>query len=93
MGRTLVLASLVFALVLPGVAAAAGRMASGQAQPIVAVPSTVQIEPAVAPTAPGPVVFVGLHLRNIYDLSLVDQSFLAEGWYWFEWGGRCAGDS
>ena len=50
------------------------------------VTSLVQREPAVPLDAPGAVVQVGLHVRNIYDLSLVDQSFLAEGWYWYEWG-------
>ena len=48
--------------------------------------SSVMILPAVAADAPGPVVHVGLHIRNIYSLSLLDQSFLAEGWYWLEWG-------
>jgi hypothetical protein len=48
--------------------------------------SNVVVMPAVPSTAPGSVVRVGLHVRNIYSLSLVDQSFLAEGWYWLEWG-------
>lgn len=48
--------------------------------------SSVVILPAEPSDAPGPVVGVGLHVRNIYALSLVDQSFLAEGWYWLEWG-------
>ncbi len=39
--------------------------------------SNVVVMPAVPSTAPGSVVRVGLHVRNIYSLSLVDQSFLA----------------
>ena len=42
--------------------------------------------PAEPADSPGYVVGVGMHVRNIYDLSLVDQSFLAEGWYWYDWG-------
>ncbi len=42
--------------------------------------------PAEPVNSGGYVVGVGLHVRNMYDLSLVDQSFLAEGWYWYEWG-------
>ncbi|WP_254994742.1 hypothetical protein [Cyanobium sp. Aljojuca 7D2] len=29
---------------------------------------------------------VGIQVRNLYDLSLANQSFLAEGWYWLNWG-------
>jgi hypothetical protein len=84
--RPLALALLLLALALPGFAAAAGRVHAAQGNLLASVPSTVRIDPAVDAAAPGPVVRVGLHVRNIYDLSLVNQSFLAEGWYWFEWG-------
>ena len=50
------------------------------------VASSVRIEPAVPVGSAGLVVDVGMHVRNLYDLSLVDQSFLAEGWYWYQWG-------
>lgn len=30
-------------------------------------------------------VNVGIQLKNIQDLSLASQSFLAEGWYWLNW--------
>jgi hypothetical protein len=36
--------------------------------------------PAVAD--PPLTVQVGMHVRNIYGLSLADQTFKAEGWYW-----------
>jgi hypothetical protein len=29
-------------------------------------------------------VSVGMHVRNIYSLSLQDQTFKAEGWYWLK---------
>jgi hypothetical protein len=28
---------------------------------------------------------VGLHVENIYNLSLKDKLFFAEGWYWLKW--------
>lgn len=45
---------------------------------------TVELPPDAKPD--GMVVNVGLQVKNIYDLSLADQSFLAEGWYWLNWG-------
>ena len=50
------------------------------------LPSTTKVLPAEPADAGGYVVGVGMHIRNMYDLSLVDQSFLAEGWYWYDWG-------
>jgi len=50
------------------------------------VPASVLVEPGGAMDAKQPAVGVGMHVRNIYELSLVDQSFMAEGWYWLEWG-------
>ena len=51
-----------------------------------AVPSSTRVLPAEPADSGGYVVGVGMHVRNMYDLSLVDQSFLAEGWYWYDWG-------
>lgn len=51
-----------------------------------AVPASVQEKPDRGVDTKRPAVGVGMHIRNIYGLSLVDQSFLAEGWYWLEWG-------
>ena len=50
------------------------------------IPSSVRIESAAAADSSGLVIQAGLHVRNIYDLALADQSFLAEGWYWYQWG-------
>jgi hypothetical protein len=36
---------------------------------------------AAAPSDPL-TISVGMHVRNIYGLSLADQAFKAEGWYW-----------
>lgn len=45
---------------------------------------TIQLAADAKPE--GMVVDVGLQVKNIYDLSLATQSFLAEGWYWLNWG-------
>jgi hypothetical protein len=29
---------------------------------------------------------LGLHVKNLYGMNLSDQSFLADGWFWLEWG-------
>jgi hypothetical protein len=29
---------------------------------------------------------LGLHVKNLYGLNLSDQSFLADGWFWLQWG-------
>jgi len=46
--------------------------------------TTVQLAPDAKPE--GLEVTVGIQVKNIYDLSLATQSFLAEGWYWLNWG-------
>lgn len=33
-----------------------------------------------------PTIRVGLQIKNIYDLSLANQTFMADGWYWLAWG-------
>lgn len=30
-------------------------------------------------------IYAGLHIENMYDLSLKDRVFMAEGWYWLKW--------
>jgi hypothetical protein len=30
-------------------------------------------------------IYAGLHIENIYDLSLKERVFMAEGWYWLKW--------
>lgn len=30
-------------------------------------------------------IFAGLYVENIYNLSIKDRSFMAEGWYWLRW--------
>jgi hypothetical protein len=45
---------------------------------------TMQLAPDAKPK--GLVVTVGIQVKNIYDLSLATQSFLADGWYWLNWG-------
>lgn len=79
-------AVLLVLLVLPAGWAAVAQAGKAPTAMNARVPSSVRIEPAGPATAPGAVVQVGLHVRNIYDLSLIDQSFLAEGWYWYQWG-------
>ena len=73
------------ALIVPALVHSRDQIGHAPARALNPFPSVV-IRPAVPADAPGPVIGVGLHIRNIYALSLVDQSFLAEGWYWLEWG-------
>lgn len=43
-----------------------------------------QLKPApVAP--PERRIEVGMHIKNIYNLSLKDKTFNAEGWFWLKW--------
>lgn len=30
-------------------------------------------------------IYTGLHIENIYSLSIKDRVFMAEGWYWLKW--------
>lgn len=85
-GAALVLA-LGLAVLLMGPLALRGADAPRPQDAAVLDPQpAVQIQAADPSDAAGPVLKVGLHLHNIYDLSLVNQSFLAEGWYWLDWG-------
>lgn len=45
---------------------------------------TLQLAPDAKPE--GLEVTVGMQVKNIYELNLATQSFLAEGWYWLSWG-------
>jgi hypothetical protein len=43
-----------------------------------------QLKPA--PTAPPDRrIEVGMHIKNIYNLSLKDKTFDADGWFWLKW--------
>jgi hypothetical protein len=43
-----------------------------------------QLKPA--PTVPAArQIEVGMHIRNIYNLSLKDKTFSADGWFWLKW--------
>jgi len=43
-----------------------------------------QLKPA--PTVPAArQIEVGMHIKNIYNLSLKDKTFSADGWFWLKW--------
>jgi hypothetical protein len=46
--------------------------ANSQLKPAPTVPAARQIE-------------VGMHIKNIYNLSLKDKTFSADGWFWLKW--------
>jgi hypothetical protein len=58
-----------------------------QASPTPIVPSFSEIK-QIAPDAKplGQAIRVGLRIKNIYDLKLSTQSFMADGWYQLSWG-------
>jgi hypothetical protein len=43
------------------------------------------LKPAPAITDPARSIELGAHIENIYNLSLKDKTFSAEGWYWLKW--------
>ena len=43
-----------------------------------------RLRPAPAFT-PDRTIQVGMRINNIYDLSLKDKTFTADGWYWLKW--------
>ena len=46
--------------------------------------ATHQLKPA--PTVPAArQIEVGMHIKNIYNLSLKDKTFTADGWFWLKW--------
>lgn len=50
-------------------------VAQGKATP---VSEGISIDPARS-------FILGMHIENIYNLSLKDKNFSAEGWFWLEW--------
>ena len=57
------------------------------AQPANGVPVLSKLYGVPAQSPPlGRVIRVGLQIKNIYDLDLPSQSFLADGWFWMSWG-------
>lgn len=49
-----------------------------RALPLEQVMSAAEQQKALAIT-------VGIHLENAYNLSIQDQTFMADGWYWLTW--------
>jgi len=45
--------------------------------------STLASAPAAVRAAPR--ITLGMHLENAYNLSVPDQTFMADGWYWISW--------
>jgi len=45
--------------------------------------STLASAPAAVRAAPR--ITLGAHLKNAYNLSVPDQTFMADGWYWISW--------
>jgi len=43
------------------------------------------LEEGPAALAAAPRVSLGVHLENAYNLSIADQTFMADGWYWLRW--------
>jgi hypothetical protein len=85
LGRPLVLLALVVMLLIASLTTATALASDWPALNAPRIQSSVHVLPDQPAASPGLVVDVGLHIRNIYNLSLVDQSFLAEGWYWYRW--------
>jgi hypothetical protein len=44
-----------------------------------------RLEPVPPALAAAPRIRLGVHLENAYNLSIPDQTFMADGWYWLEW--------
>lgn len=44
-----------------------------------------RLEPLTPALAAAPRIQLGVHLENAYNLSIPDQTFMADGWYWLEW--------
>jgi hypothetical protein len=43
------------------------------------------LDPESAPLQTAAKVTVGMYLENAYNLSVADQTFMANGWYWLDW--------
>lgn len=48
-------------------------------------PLVSPLDPQSPPWRMGVVINMGLHVENIYDLSLKDKTFSADGRFWLEW--------
>ena len=44
-----------------------------------------RLEPETPAMAAAPRIRLGVHLENAYNLSIPDQTYMADGWYWLEW--------
>jgi hypothetical protein len=44
-----------------------------------------RLEPIPPELAAAPRIRLGVHLENAYNLSIPDQTYMADGWYWLEW--------
>lgn len=43
------------------------------------------LEPIPAALSKAPRITLGAHLENAYNLSVPEQTFMADGWYWLSW--------
>jgi len=53
-------------------------------QPVVAQGKATPVSEGTA-IDPARSIILGMHIENIYNLSLKDKNFSAEGWFWLEW--------
>jgi len=44
-----------------------------------------RLEPIPPELAAAPRIRLGVHLENAHNLSIPDQTYMADGWYWLEW--------
>jgi hypothetical protein len=56
-----------------------------QPRPVVRRDLYSRLEPIPSALAAAPQIRLGVHLENAYNLSIPDQTFMADGWYWLEW--------
>ena len=76
----------------PSASAAQRRAFAGSNQPPLMQPlpsrrrdAYQRLEPLPAALRQAPAIRIGVHLENAYNLSVPDQTFMADGWYWLEW--------
>jgi len=56
-----------------------------QPQPVLRRDLYRRLEPIPPELAAAPRIRLGVHLENAYNLSIPDQTYMADGWYWLEW--------
>jgi len=61
------------------------RPPSMQPQPVGRRDLYRRLEPVPPALAAAPRIRMGVHLENAYNLSIPDQTYMADGWYWLEW--------